>query len=387
MSDPMSASVSALDSDPKTLASIREKAAAILSDIDSKSAEGEAPSSSWVRGVGADDDRQQDVTARCQFFDRNGFIHIPGFAGESEINGMKQQMEDLANKEWDPAAKTSVFRTDHGQTKAQGSDDYFLSSASRVHFFAEKDATNDDGSLKPEFANNKMAALNKAGHAMHIIPGAFRDYTTSKKVKDLVRELGWKDPIIPQSMYIFKQAKVGGEVTSHQDSTFLFTEPRQTCLGLWLALDESTLENGCLWVRPGSHKEPVRRKFIRNPAHFGVEAIQSRRNEALGDTSQPQMVFEQLVEDADTVPWEGKLPEGSFPRCEGLFGNGFLPVQCKSGDLLAFCGELDHLSLPNCSEKQRHTFQLHLVDGPGAGILWSKSNWLQYPEDEEFLRI
>lgn len=158
MSDPMSASVSALDSDPKTLAAIREKAAAILSDIDSKSAEGEAPSSSRVRGVGADDDRQ-DVTARCQFFDRNGFIHIPGFASESEIDDMKQQMEDLANKEWDPAAKTSVFRTDHGQTKAQGSDDYFLSSASRVHFFAEKDATNDDGSLKPEFANNKVSTL------------------------------------------------------------------------------------------------------------------------------------------------------------------------------------------------------------------------------------
>mmetsp|Transcript_13043 Transcript_13043/g.37180 ORF Transcript_13043/g.37180 Transcript_13043/m.37180 type:complete len:233 (+) Transcript_13043:107-805(+) len=232
-----------------------------------------------------------------------------------------------------------------------------------------------------------MDALNKAGHAMHIIPGAFRDYTTSKKVKDLVRELGWLDPQIPQSMYIFKQAKVGGEVTSHQDSTFLFTEPRQTCLGLWLALDDSTLENGCLWVRPGSHNEPVRRKFVRNPAHFGVEAIKSRSNKALGDTSQPQMVFEQLVEDVDTVPWEGKLPEGSFPRCEGLFNNDFVPVECKSGDLLAFCGEIDHLSLPNCSDNQRHTFQLHLVDGPGAGILWSQSNWLQYPEDEEFLRI
>lgn len=155
MSDPMSASVSALDSDPKTLAAIRERAAAILSDIDSKSAEGEPPSS-WVRG-GADDDRKEVTsTARCQFFDRNGFIHIPGFASEREINGMKQQMEQLS-KEWDPAAKTSVFRTDHGQTKAQGSDDYFLSSASRVHFFAEKDATNDDGSLKPEFANNKVS--------------------------------------------------------------------------------------------------------------------------------------------------------------------------------------------------------------------------------------
>ena len=33
-----------------------------------------------------------------------------------------------------------------------------------------------------------------------------------------------------------------------QDSTFLFTEPHQTCLGLWLALDDATLENGCLWA-------------------------------------------------------------------------------------------------------------------------------------------
>ena len=45
-------------------------------------------------------------------------------------------------------------------------------------------------------------------------------------------------------MYIFKQGKIGGEVTSHQDSTYLFTTPHQTCLGLWLALDDATVENG-----------------------------------------------------------------------------------------------------------------------------------------------
>ena len=62
-------------------------------------------------------------------------------------------------------------------------------------------------------------------------------------------------------MYSFKQPRIGGEVTSHQDSTFLFTEPRQTCLGLWLALEKATEENGCVWGRPGSHNEPVRRRF------------------------------------------------------------------------------------------------------------------------------
>ena len=55
-----------------------------------------------------------------------------------------------------------------------------------------------------------------------------------------------------------------------------------------------------------------------------------------------------------------------------------------------FPGTLDHLSLPNYSKKSRHTFQLHLVEGPcnegiygekiGAehGVTWSKGNWLQY---------
>ena len=39
----------------------------------------------------------------------------------------------------------------------------------------------------------------------------------------------------------------------HQDNTFLYTEPR-TCTGLWLALEDATINNGCLWAIPGSHK-------------------------------------------------------------------------------------------------------------------------------------
>ena len=46
----------------------------------------------------------------------------------------------------------------------------------------------------------------------------FRDYSFSDKVTGLVAALGWKRPVLPQSMYIFKQPLIGGEVTSHQDS-------------------------------------------------------------------------------------------------------------------------------------------------------------------------
>jgi len=216
--------------------------------------------SSWVTG----EELKTSTSKRCHFFDKHGFIFIPGFANSGEVNSMKSTMKELVENNWNPKIETQVFRTDEGQLEAQSTSDYFLDSAARVHYFAEKDALDDEGELKAEYQSDKIAALNKAGHGIHLTKGAFQDYTRSEKVCNLLRELGWQEPCVPQSMYIFKQARIGGEVTSHQDSTFLYTTPRQTCIGLWLALDDATLENGCLWVRPGSHHEHLRRQFLMN---------------------------------------------------------------------------------------------------------------------------
>jgi ectoine hydroxylase-related dioxygenase (phytanoyl-CoA dioxygenase family) len=40
----------------------------------------------------------------------------------------------------------------------------------------------------------------------------------------------------------------------HQDSTFLYTDP-PSCVGLWLALEDATRANGCLWGLKGIHKQ------------------------------------------------------------------------------------------------------------------------------------
>jgi len=329
-------------------------------------------------------------TDRCRFFDRHGFVFLPGFADGDEVRSMKESMADLVEREWKPSSRpTEVFRTDGGQIDAQGRSDYFLDSASRCHFFAEKDAIRGNGELKEEYETNKLAALNKAGHGMHAAPGPFRTYTKSAKVSKLLRELGWTDPVAPQSMYIFKQARIGGEVTSHQDSTFLHTTPRQTCIGLWLALDDATMENGCLWIRPGSHREAVRRQFVRNPEHFG-ESLDYDGEGGDADRTKPQMIFRKLCDDGEHhVAWDGALPKDSLPapECAGLHRAGFIPVPCGAGDLLAFAGELDHLSLPNFSSEPRHTFQLHCVEGEGAGVTWSRENWLQYPEGVPFVKL
>ncbi|KAH3801110.1 hypothetical protein DPMN_154755 [Dreissena polymorpha] len=68
------------------------------------------------------------------------------------------------------------------------------------------------------------------------------------------------------------QPGIGGEVIPHQDSAFLFTDPmRLVCF--WIALEDATLENGCLWFIPGSYKLGERR-MVRNhkkePGQSGI---------------------------------------------------------------------------------------------------------------------
>lgn len=41
-------------------------------------------------------------------------------------------------------------------------------------------------------------------------------------------------------------------VKIHRDSSYLFTDT-QKVVGVWIALEDANVKNGCLWVIPGSH--------------------------------------------------------------------------------------------------------------------------------------
>ncbi len=205
------------------------------------------------------------------------------------------------------------YRTDDEQTKNQGSSDYFLDSADRIHFFLEARAVDPNTNcLLPGLS--KHDSINKVGHGLHVVDSVFAEYSQSEKVKQLVHALGWQSAVLPQSMYICKNANIGGEVTSHQDSSFLYTQPRQTCLGLWLALQDATLSNGCIWARPGSHAEPVRRRFFRNPDYFEADMRTPRALDKSTSTDKKTQIPAKLIfelEDASVpltssaAPWEG----------------------------------------------------------------------------------
>ncbi len=159
---------------------------------------------------------------------------------------------------FDPNAHRSVFSTDHQNRTA---DDYFLSSGDKIRCFFEANAFHSDGRLK----SDKRLSINKIGHAMHEIDPAFKSFQENIPLRQLCYEMGYITPQIVQSMYIFKQPRIGGSVDAHQDSTFLFTEPASVT-GFWFAVEDATLQNGCLWAFPGSHKAGVHTRFIRNPS-------------------------------------------------------------------------------------------------------------------------
>ena len=82
---------------------------------------------------------------------------------------------------------------------------------------------------------------------MHDLDPVFEAFSYTPQLAAVAHDIGLADPLALQSMYIFKQPHIGGEVGCHQDAPFLYTDPI-TVTGFWFAIEDATLDNGCLWA-------------------------------------------------------------------------------------------------------------------------------------------
>lgn len=69
----------------------------------------------------------------------------------------------------------------------------------------------------------KKQAINKIAHALHEHYKLFDDITHTNGVSEICQELGLPDPVIIQSKAILKPPKIGGEVTTHQDTCYMLS--------------------------------------------------------------------------------------------------------------------------------------------------------------------
>ena len=259
-------------------------------------------------------------------FERDGFLVLPGFSSPEAVAAIRARAAAIVD-EFDPRESRATFGT---QDESAKSDAYFLESGDKVRCFFEEEAFGPDGALRAP----KALSINKIGHALHDLDPVFERFSRDPRLHELAIELGVLEPRVYQSMYIFKQPHIGGEVRWHQDATYFVTEP-STVVTLWFALERADRNNGCLWLRPGGHQRPLRERFA-------VEAGVGR------------------LETLDATPWP-ELEEAE-------------PIEVETGTLVIMHGRLPHYSAPNRSAHSRQAYTLHFVDGRAA---YAATNWLQ----------
>ena len=144
----------------------------------------------------------------------------------------------------------------------------------------------------------------------------------------------------------------------HQDSTFLYTDP-PSAVGFWYALEDATIENGCLSFAKGTQAtEKVRNRFVRlDEGGTGFTDVQGARFPSNGDS----------------LSSNGRSQEESEYTVE----------EVKAGTLVLIHGNVMHKSEKNLSGKSRYIYTFHMIEGKSE---YDDKNWLQ-PTRDGFSRL
>ncbi|QHT62495.1 phytanoyl-CoA dioxygenase family protein [Paenibacillus lycopersici] len=124
-----------------------------------------------------------------------------------------------------------------------------------------------------------------------------------------------------QTMYFFKEPGSLGQAP-HQDYNYIHNEPN-TLIGVWMAMEDTDVENGCLWVVPGSHRLGLLK-------HSDVRNLKE---------------YDPLMSEAQNVDLTQEIP-----------------VELSKGDFIVFHNLLVHSSLRNKSaDRWRRSNVIHYI--------------------------
>ena len=198
----------------------------------------------------------------------------------------------------------------------------------RIDFPAAKlEYEPDAGDDRP--ATERLRKINEA--AAH--DSVFMEHALNPAILDVIEDLLGPDvKLFGDQMFV--KPPGGVEKTYHQDSAYFHIAP-MAIITAWVALDDATLDNGCLWVIPGSHRQGVL-------DHSEVWMVGGRQDQ--------------------------KIPDAAIDRSKEV------PVLLKAGDCSFHHSLLLHRSGPNNTDQFRRGMASHYMS--------ARSRWTGKPEDK-----
>lgn len=195
------------------------------------------------------------------------------------------------------------------QTKVQNTTGAYL-KCPNSSFFLQLESQTDPACDTPEEFELKVRKLMHY-HDQH----PMMDYISKRhpKINVILNSILGENSKLFQDMALVKPPFIGSEKPWHQDDAYFSVTPLDSIMGIWIALDDAEVENGCMHVLPGKHHVPMQH-------YHGVDC--------------------QIVE-------------------AELDASSAVPVEIPAGGAMFFHGLLPHETPPNRSSLRRRALQFH----------------------------
>lgn len=230
----------------------------------------------------------------CQFFIDNGYLVVPNLLSKSEIDELRNDTVSLARGKY------------------------------------------ECDSLKPlsdNVSDNEAIGRILCIHQPHFISETIEKYVKHPKICGILSQITaahlpyWDGSVkCMQSMLFVKPPNFQGQAW-HQDEIYIPTRDR-SLIGAWIAMDDANVENGCLWVLPGSHRQGYLypQRDHENPDEFDFA------QESYGFDGSPEVPVE--VETGALVFFNGYLLHRSRKNRGNTFRRVLVNHYCNSWSLL-----------------------------------------------------
>ena len=156
------------------------------------------------------------------FYADHGYLAVENVIPEPVIDAMRDRLDQLC-QEWDSEP------------------------AKRVGVVQEADLA---GSATMQQTAQTVRKFYKLVHHEPL----FRVHATSKLLVDMVADLIGRPICLYDDQALLKPPMVGSKKEPHQDNAYFQVEPADAVITCWCALDDATLDNGCMYYFPGAHK-------------------------------------------------------------------------------------------------------------------------------------